>query len=235
MAGELAVTAVSFHAYARLADRYLLLPHGASFGDGYGPVVVARAPDRRGSGSRRGRSPWRRRGSGRRRALALRLWAPGVRDALHAASTRSRRRCARASRSGPADPRGAADVRRGGLDGGRRPRPLVEGGDGPAAAARRQRRAPGPRARAHRPHLARALPLDRVRPGPPRARPSTTPCATRAASTARRPTSFVGMYVNAWTRGYGEAGPAGRPAAARPGARGGPDSRRSRPSTRREP
>ena len=41
MAGELAVTAVSFHAYAHLADRYLLLPHGASFGDGYGPVVVA--------------------------------------------------------------------------------------------------------------------------------------------------------------------------------------------------
>ena len=44
MAGELAVTAVSFHAYAHLADRYLLLPHGASFGDGYGPVVVARRP-----------------------------------------------------------------------------------------------------------------------------------------------------------------------------------------------
>ena len=34
MAGELAVTAVSFHAYAHLADRYVLLPHGASFGDG---------------------------------------------------------------------------------------------------------------------------------------------------------------------------------------------------------
>jgi len=42
MAGELAVTAVSSHAYAHLADRYLLLPHGASFGDGYGPVVVAK-------------------------------------------------------------------------------------------------------------------------------------------------------------------------------------------------
>src|ERR1700758_4550821 len=44
LSGELAVTAVSFHAYAHLADRYLLLPHGASFGDGYGPVVVARRP-----------------------------------------------------------------------------------------------------------------------------------------------------------------------------------------------
>ena len=41
--GELAITAVSFHAYAYLADRYVLLPHGASFGDGYGPCVVARA------------------------------------------------------------------------------------------------------------------------------------------------------------------------------------------------
>ena len=42
LSGELAITAVSFHAYAYLADRYLLLPHGASFGDGYGPCVVAR-------------------------------------------------------------------------------------------------------------------------------------------------------------------------------------------------
>ncbi|MCK6481413.1 MAG: ABC transporter substrate-binding protein [Planctomycetaceae bacterium] len=36
------VTALSIHAYAYLADRYLLLPHGASMGDGYGPVLVAR-------------------------------------------------------------------------------------------------------------------------------------------------------------------------------------------------
>jgi 1,4-dihydroxy-6-naphthoate synthase len=36
------VTAVSFHAYAHLAERYALLPHGASMGDRYGPLVVAR-------------------------------------------------------------------------------------------------------------------------------------------------------------------------------------------------
>ncbi len=42
--GELDVTAISFHAYAYLTDKYLLLPHGASFGDGYGPMVVAREP-----------------------------------------------------------------------------------------------------------------------------------------------------------------------------------------------
>jgi 1,4-dihydroxy-6-naphthoate synthase len=40
--GEYEVTAVSFHAYAYLADRYALLPHGASMGDGYGPMVVTR-------------------------------------------------------------------------------------------------------------------------------------------------------------------------------------------------
>lgn len=34
------ITAISFHAYAYLADRYILLPSGASFGDGYGPLVV---------------------------------------------------------------------------------------------------------------------------------------------------------------------------------------------------
>jgi 1,4-dihydroxy-6-naphthoate synthase len=42
--GELEVTAVSIHAYAYLADRYALLPHGSSMGDGYGPRLVARAP-----------------------------------------------------------------------------------------------------------------------------------------------------------------------------------------------
>ena len=42
--GELEVTAVSIHAYAYLADRYILLPHGASMGDGYGPRLVGRSP-----------------------------------------------------------------------------------------------------------------------------------------------------------------------------------------------
>ncbi|HET7840747.1 MAG TPA: MqnA/MqnD/SBP family protein, partial [Terriglobia bacterium] len=32
------ITAMSFHAYAHLADRYVLLPCGASFGDRYGPI-----------------------------------------------------------------------------------------------------------------------------------------------------------------------------------------------------
>jgi 1,4-dihydroxy-6-naphthoate synthase len=42
--GEYEVTAVSFHAYAYLADRYALLPHGASMGENYGPMIIARQP-----------------------------------------------------------------------------------------------------------------------------------------------------------------------------------------------
>src|SRR5829696_5979260 len=41
--GKYEVTAVSFHAYAHLADKYALLGHGASMGDNYGPIVVAKA------------------------------------------------------------------------------------------------------------------------------------------------------------------------------------------------
>jgi 1,4-dihydroxy-6-naphthoate synthase len=39
--GRYEVTAVSFHAFAHLVDKYALLPHGASMGDRYGPIVVA--------------------------------------------------------------------------------------------------------------------------------------------------------------------------------------------------
>ena len=42
--GTYDVTAVSFHAYAYIADKYLLLPHGASIGDNYGPILVSREP-----------------------------------------------------------------------------------------------------------------------------------------------------------------------------------------------
>src|SRR2546430_3202682 len=39
--GELDISAISIHAYAFVADRYALLPSGASMGDGYGPRLVA--------------------------------------------------------------------------------------------------------------------------------------------------------------------------------------------------
>ncbi|HUR92038.1 MAG TPA: MqnA/MqnD/SBP family protein [Gemmatimonadaceae bacterium] len=79
--GELEVTAVSIHAYAHIADRYALLPHGCSMGDQYGPRLVGK---RRFSAEEL---------SGRRVAtpgplttatLALRLFQPGV-ETVHMA------------------------------------------------------------------------------------------------------------------------------------------------------
>jgi 1,4-dihydroxy-6-naphthoate synthase len=71
--GELEVTAVSIHAYAYLADRYALLPHGSSMGDGYGPRLVARAPRSRESlAGTRIAIP----GTLTTAYLALRLWQP---------------------------------------------------------------------------------------------------------------------------------------------------------------
>src|SRR6188474_697285 len=42
MRGELDISAISIHAYAYVSDKYALLPSGASMGDGYGPMLVAR-------------------------------------------------------------------------------------------------------------------------------------------------------------------------------------------------
>lgn len=70
------VTAVSFHAYAYLDDRYVLLPCGGSFGEGYGPVVVARdklSPE--GLKGKRVAVPGRMTSA----YLALRLYEPEVR------------------------------------------------------------------------------------------------------------------------------------------------------------
>ncbi|MFN2497906.1 MAG: menaquinone biosynthesis family protein [Pyrinomonadaceae bacterium] len=44
--GTYDVTAISFHAYAYVGDKYVLLPHGASIGDNYGPILVAARPTR---------------------------------------------------------------------------------------------------------------------------------------------------------------------------------------------
>jgi len=40
--GELDISAVSIHAYAYVCNQYALLPSGASMGDGYGPMLVAK-------------------------------------------------------------------------------------------------------------------------------------------------------------------------------------------------
>ena len=42
--GELHISAISIHAYAYVANKYALLPCGASMGDGYGPIIVRKRP-----------------------------------------------------------------------------------------------------------------------------------------------------------------------------------------------
>src|SRR3954470_21763079 len=46
MQGEYEVSAVSFHAYAYMVDKYALLSCGASMGQNYGPIVVSGKPMR---------------------------------------------------------------------------------------------------------------------------------------------------------------------------------------------
>lgn len=52
--GELHISAVSIHAYSYVLDQYALLPCGASMGDGYGPVVISASPDDLPEGVRQG-------------------------------------------------------------------------------------------------------------------------------------------------------------------------------------
>jgi 1,4-dihydroxy-6-naphthoate synthase len=67
------VTALSIHAYAYLSDRYALLNHGASMGEGYGPRIVAtRSLDAADLSGRRVGTP----GEWTTAHLALRLFAP---------------------------------------------------------------------------------------------------------------------------------------------------------------
>ncbi len=77
--GELDVSAISFHAYPDVAGEYALLPHGASFGDGYGPVVVARRPL---TPEDLGRATVAIPGEKTSAALALQLWRPGTRTTV---------------------------------------------------------------------------------------------------------------------------------------------------------
>jgi 1,4-dihydroxy-6-naphthoate synthase len=73
--GRHEVTAISFHAYPYVADKYALMPCGGSIGDGYGPLLVAR--ESMTPGEVKGRTvavP----GILTSAYLALQLFAPGV-------------------------------------------------------------------------------------------------------------------------------------------------------------
>src|SRR5438105_14161548 len=43
-AGEYELTAISYHAYPYVADKYVLMASGSSVGDGYGPMIVSLKP-----------------------------------------------------------------------------------------------------------------------------------------------------------------------------------------------
>ncbi len=73
--GRHEVTAISFHAYPYVADKYALMPCGGSIGDGYGPLLVAREPlDPARVAEKTVAIP----GTMTSAYLALRLFAPGV-------------------------------------------------------------------------------------------------------------------------------------------------------------
>ncbi|HSD29838.1 MAG TPA: MqnA/MqnD/SBP family protein [Vicinamibacteria bacterium] len=73
--GRHEVTAISFHAYPYVADKYALMPCGGSIGDGYGPLLVAREPmEPRAVAGKTVAVP----GTLTSAYLALRLFAPGV-------------------------------------------------------------------------------------------------------------------------------------------------------------
>jgi 1,4-dihydroxy-6-naphthoate synthase len=73
--GRHEVTAISFHAYPYVAEKYALMPCGGSIGDGYGPLLVAReATDPKALGEKTVAVP----GTLTSAYLALRLFAPAV-------------------------------------------------------------------------------------------------------------------------------------------------------------
>ena len=75
MEGRHEVTAISFHAYPYVADKYALMSCGGSIGDGYGPLLVAREPL---GAADLGNLTVAVPGTLTTAYLALRLFAPGV-------------------------------------------------------------------------------------------------------------------------------------------------------------
>jgi 1,4-dihydroxy-6-naphthoate synthase len=202
--GRYEITAFSFHAYAHLAGRYQLMPSGASFGDGYGPVVVARQPlSREELAGVEVAIPGRLTTA----ALALQLWQPEVRtrvmpfDRILPAVKGGEAKAGVIIHEGQltfADEGLAAAVDLGAWWQGETGGPLPLGGNGirrdlPEDLKARLCRlltASIEHALSHRQEAldfalryARGIEHDRAR-------------ADR----------FVGMYVNDWTRGYGERG-----------------------------
>jgi 1,4-dihydroxy-6-naphthoate synthase len=78
--GTYEVTAVSIHAYAHLDEKYALLGSGASMGDGYGPVLVAREPF---AGEELAAMKVAIPGRLTSAALALKMWNPSLQTVIY--------------------------------------------------------------------------------------------------------------------------------------------------------
>lgn len=202
--GTYEITAISFHAYPYLADRYRLMPCGASFGDGYGPVVVAtEAVDREQLSGKTVAIP----GELTTAHLALKLWNPKVETTIVPFD-----KIFEAVESGAAQ--AGVVIHEGQLTWGDRGLHAVvdlgtwwqeeTGGPLPLGAnAIRSDLAPEMQVRLSR-MLRESIDyaLDH--------RESALDYAIRFArdieQDRQRSDRFVGMYVNEWTRDYGEAG-----------------------------
>jgi 1,4-dihydroxy-6-naphthoate synthase len=204
LAGTYEITAFSFHAYAYLNDRYLLMPSGASFGDGYGPIVVTREPlGREELAGRTVAIP----GVLTTAHLALKLWQPRVDTAVVPFD-----RILDVVKSGEVDAgvvihegqlffaelglRSAVDLgawwkKETGL-------PLPLGGNG-------VRRDLEPALRQRLCRLLRES-IDYALDHRAEALEYARRYARDLEDDPVRSDRFVGMYVNDWTRGYGEAG-----------------------------
>jgi 1,4-dihydroxy-6-naphthoate synthase len=203
-AGTYEITALSFHAYAHLADRYQLMPSGASFGDGYGPIVVCRqARTREDLAGRVVAIP----GQLTTAHLALRLWQPAVEVRVVAFDRILEVVAAGEAEAGVvihegqltyADQGLRAAVDLGAWWKGETGLPLPLGGNG----IRRDVAEPLKQRLCRLLSASIAYGLDH--------RPEALSYATRYARGLEddpvRSDRFVDMYVNDWTRDYGEAG-----------------------------
>jgi 1,4-dihydroxy-6-naphthoate synthase len=106
--GTYEVTAVSFHAYYKIRDRYRLMTAGASVGDGYGPMIVSKRPlSRQDLDEVTVAVP----GTLTTAFLVFRLFAPGARLEGDAVRQDPGRRRGGPHRRGPPDPRGQLTYR----------------------------------------------------------------------------------------------------------------------------
>ena len=202
--GRYEITALSFHAYAHLADRYQLMPSGASFGDGYGPVVVTREP--LGRDELAGRTvaiPGRLTTA----HMALKLWQPAVATTIVPFDQILETVASGAAEAGVVIHEGQLTYQEMGLEAtvdlgawwkAETGLPLPLGGNGirrdlPEDLKRRLCRLLTASIEYGLDHRDEALSY-------------AIRYARGLEDDRERSDRFVGMYVNEWTRGYGEAG-----------------------------